>query len=244
MPLNNHAEGFRKKRSILTNAARHLGRRVLIKIDLRDFFPSIGFDRVFGMFLSLGYPRQVALLMTNLTTHNRVLPTGAPTSPAISNIISRKLDKRFVRLGEKNGFSYSRYADDLAFSSSGEHIIKMIPFLKEIIHDEGFTVNEDKLRILRNSGRQKLTGIIVNEKPNIDRREVRKIRAVLHNCKQGNASEQARHWARREKGLLFPELYSEDTFRKSLHARINFIRQVNQKTGDILLTEFQEIFHG
>ena len=245
VPLNNQAEGFRKKRSIVTNALHHLDKKILIKMDLRDFFTSIDFKRVFEMFCSLGYPRQVALLLTNLSTHNRILPTGAPTSPAISNIISRRLDKRFVRLGEKNNFNYSRYADDLAISSSEEKIVKMIPFFKKIIVDEGFEVNEDKLRILRNGRRQKVTGIVVNQKANIDRRDIRKIRAVLHNCKQDGIRGQATLWAEKEKQMRHPRLYTAKEFKKSMGARINFIKMVNPEVGDKLLTEFHTIFtHG
>ena len=242
VPLNNKAEGFRKKRSIITNASHHLGQNIVIKIDLCDFFPSIGFERVLGMFLSLGYPRQVALLLSNLSTFNRVLPTGAPTSPAISNIIARKLDKRFVNLGTQKSFEYSRYADDIAISSSDENIVRMVPFFKMIIESEGFVVNEEKLRILRNSRRQKVTGIVVNQKPNIDRREVRKIRAVLHNCKNGNIQEQSWIWAEKEKNLNHPKAYTVNAFKKSLGARIHFIKMVNQEVGKNLLSEYKNIF--
>lgn len=191
VPLNNHAEGFRKKRSIITNAVHHVNNRVLVKLDIQDFFPTISFQRVKGMYLQLGYPRQVATLLSGLATHQGKLPTGAPTSPAIANIISRKLDKRFVNLGRKTGFTYSRYADDMTISGNEEKIVKMIPFFKEIIKDEGFAVNERKIRIMRCGRRQRVTGVVVNQKPNIARQEIKKLRAVLHNCKRGNLNDQA-----------------------------------------------------
>ncbi len=241
VPLNKHAEGFRKNRSILTNATHHVNKRVIIKLDIKDFFPSIDFKRVFGMYLQLGYPRRVATILANLCTMQKTLPTGAPTSPAIANIISRRLDKRFVNLGLKSNFTYSRYADDMTFSSDDDKTTKMIPFFKEITIDEGFVVNEGKVRILRSGSRQSVTGIVVNQKPNIARQEVKKLRAVLHNCKRGNPYKQADIWAIKEKGLHPHSSYSITDFYKSLQAKIHFVKMVNEPAGVKLLSEFHSI---
>jgi RNA-directed DNA polymerase len=100
VPLNSHAEGYVKHKSILTNAHRHVGKDILIRMDISNFFPSITFSRVVGTFEALGYPHNVAELLGKLTSHQGRLPIGAPTSPAISNIVCRRMDKRFVRLGQ------------------------------------------------------------------------------------------------------------------------------------------------
>lgn len=241
VPLNKHAEGFRKNRSILTNAIHHVNKKVVVKLDIKDFFPSIDFNRILGMYLKMGYPHQVATLLSSLATNQRKLPTGAPTSPAIANIISRKLDKRFVHLGRKTNFAYSRYADDMTISGDDENIVKMIPFFKEIIRDEGFVVNERKIRILRNGRRQTVTGVVVNQKPNIARKEIKKLRAVLHNCKHGNLREQAMIWGRREKGISDTHSYSVSDLHRALQAKIHFIKMVNEPAGQKLLTEFNGI---
>ncbi len=241
VPLNKYAEGFRKKRSILTNAMHHVNKKVIVKLDIKDFFPAIDSNRVFGMYLQLGYPRRVAQLLTNLSTVQKRLPTGAPTSPAIANIISRRLDKRFVNLGVKTDFTYSRYADDITISCDTDNILKMIPFFKEIIRDEGFGVNEGKLRILRSGNRQSVTGVVVNEKPNVTRREIKKLRAVLHNSKHGNLYKQAGIWAMREKGLRSYSPYSVVDFYQSLLAKIHFVRMINEKAGNTLLSDFYRI---
>jgi RNA-directed DNA polymerase len=233
--LNSHAEGFRKKRSIATNARRHIGKEIVIKMDAKNFFPSITFERVLGMFTSLGYPRQVSLLLTRLTIHNGRLPIGAPTSPAISNIICRRLDKRFSKLGEKMGFNYSRYADDLTISSNNRNIIRIIPFFKEIMRDEGFEINESKMRILRSGGRQKVTGIVVNKKPNIDKREIRKLRAVIYNCRHKDLYKQLVKWAKKEKNAN--NAYTVSAFTSSLLGKISFVRMVNPKAGKKLLEQ-------
>jgi len=233
--LNSHAEGFRKKRSIATNAKRHIGKEIVIKMDVKDFFPSITFERVLGMFISLGYPRQVSLLLTRLATHNGRLPIGAPTSPAISNIICRRLDKRFSKLGEKMSFDYSRYADDITISSNNKGVNKMIPFFKEIMGDEGFEINESKMRILRSGGRQKVTGIVVNKKPNIDKREIRKLRAVIHNCRHKDLKQEVKKWAKKEKNAN--NAYTVNAFRSSLLGKMSFVRMVNPKAGKKLLEQ-------
>jgi len=241
VPLNMHAEGFRKNRSIFTNAVHHVNNRVLVKLDIQDFFPTISHKRVKGMYLQLGYPQQVATLLSTLATHQGTLPTGAPTSPAIANIISRKLDKRFVNLGRKIGFSYSRYADDMTVSGNDERIVKMIPFFKEIIEDEGFAVNEQKIRIMRNGRRQTVTGVVVNQKPNVAREEIKKLRAVLHNCKHGNLIEQSEIWAKKEKSMSFPHAYSVTDFNRSLQAKIHFLKMINRPAGEKLLAEYHSI---
>ncbi|MEK6527363.1 MAG: reverse transcriptase family protein, partial [Nitrospirota bacterium] len=134
------AEGFRKRRSILTNSKRHVGSNILIKIDLKDFFPTITYQRVFGLFKSLGYTDTVSACLTHLVTYNGRLPIGAPTSPALSNLICRRLDFRFSKCGEKMNFNYSRYADDIAISSERRDLNRYIPFFTSIIKDEGFDI--------------------------------------------------------------------------------------------------------
>lgn len=241
VPLNAHAEGFRKQRSIVTNAQRHADKKIVVKIDIKDFFPSTTANRVFGMFAALGYPENIASILTDLTTYQGRLATGAPTSPAISNILCRRLDKRLARLGDANGFAYSRYADDLTISSSHPKLHALIPFFRQIVDEEGYTVNEKKLRIMRSGGRQQVTGIVVNRKLNIARQEIRKLRAVVHNCGHKNLQAEIQKWARLEKNHPAPELYSVDDFKNSLSAKIHFVRMVNPPAGEKLLADFKAL---
>ncbi|MBA3016053.1 MAG: reverse transcriptase family protein [Proteobacteria bacterium] len=241
VPLNAHAEGFRRKRSIVTNAQRHPDKKIVIKIDIKDFFPSTTANRVFGMFAALGYPKNIAAILTDLTTYQGRLATGAPTSPAISNILCRRLDKRFARLGQANDFSYSRYADDLTISSNHPKVTTMIPFFRQIVSEEGYTVNEKKLRIMRSGSRQQVTGIVVNQKLNIPRHEIRKLRAVIHNCKQKSLKVEIHKWAKLEKNHPNPTLYTEDDFEKSLSAKIHFVKMVNPSAGTKLLVDFKSL---
>ncbi|OFZ39984.1 MAG: hypothetical protein A3D92_04585 [Bacteroidetes bacterium RIFCSPHIGHO2_02_FULL_44_7] len=188
------ARGFKRRSSIISNAHGHIGQEILVKMDIKDFFPSITYERVKGIFINLGYPEGVAEALTELTTYKGRLPMGASTSPYLSNIIAIRMDKRFTGLAKKMDFTYSRYADDLAFSSKDGNLKRHIPFFKEIIKDEGFEVNEQKVVIARKGGQQKVTGVVVNRKVNVEKREYKRLRAVIHNCKKGNLKTEMAKW--------------------------------------------------
>lgn len=159
------AHGFINKRSILTNAKVHAGQPYLLKIDIKDFFPSIGINWVIQMFRNLGYETKTAFYLAALCCLDGVLPQGSPASPAISNIVSIHMDRRLYRLAKKFGLNYSRYADDIAFS--GKEIDgAFIRYACHIIEDCGFTVNEQKIRLYKDCGNKILTGIsLANGKP-------------------------------------------------------------------------------
>jgi len=178
--LHRCATGFRRGMSIVDNAVRHARRNVVVRIDLKDFFPTITHEQVRRAFEHLGYPYRVANVLANLCTLNGVLPQGAPTSPALANLVCRHLDERLYRLSLTWKCRYSRYADDLVFSSNNKELPSLIPFIKEVVGDAGFVVNEDKVRVMRRGTQQKVTGLVVNEKPNLSRTKRRLLRAMTH----------------------------------------------------------------
>ena len=203
------AHGFRAARSILTNAAPHQKKAVVINFDLKDFFPSIGYRRVKGLFRSFGYAEAQAAVFALLATEadrsemridgetwhvaqgERALPQGAPTSPAITNLLCRKLDRRLTGLARKFGFAYTRYADDLTFSAeveNGEALRKLMWSVNQVVTDEGFALNEEKTRVMRKNARQEVTGITVNDGLTVSRQERRKFRAHLHQTKAGRST--------------------------------------------------------
>jgi retron-type reverse transcriptase len=209
VPCHDAAHGFLPGRSIVTNAAPHCAKAVVINLDLKDFFPSIHFPRIKGVFQGLGYGESVAGMLALLCSENacdelevdgerffvggkgrdRVLPQGAPTSPMLTNILCRKLDRRLQGLADKLGFAYTRYADDLTFSSPPEGADKVGRLLRQVhhvLHDEGFMPHPDKQRVMRRGARQEVTGVVVNAKPSVSREERRRLRAALHRAgKQG-----------------------------------------------------------
>jgi RNA-directed DNA polymerase len=188
-------QGFVHGRSVVTNAAPHVGKRFVLNVDLVDFFPSINFGRVRGVLMAkpFGRPGEVATLLATLCCVNNGLPIGAPTSPVLANMVCMRLDVELQRLARRHHVWYTRYADDLSFStnrrpfpdalgmadSSGSK--KVGDELRSVIEGNGFRVNEAKVRLHGPFDRHSVTGLVVNQRLNVDRRYIRNIRAMLHN---------------------------------------------------------------
>ena len=190
---SNISHAFEKNKSIITNAQIHRNKRIVINLDLKDFFPSIHFGRVLGFFTknkdyNLSY--EVAVILAQLCCLNGCLPQGAPTSPILSNLICRILDIRLLKLAKKYKVDYTRYADDLTFSTNNKAFLEMqYEFLEEITKEvtrAGFSINNKKTRIQFRNSKQEVTGLIVNKKINIDRCYYRETRAMAHSLYVNN----------------------------------------------------------
>ncbi|WP_433053490.1 reverse transcriptase family protein [Dactylosporangium sp. CS-033363] len=192
VPVHENAHGFVPGRSVHTFAAPHAGRAVVVRIDLAAFFPSISVQRVYGLFRAMGYPEPVAHTLTALCTTSTPfavarspvlraphLPQGAPTSPALANLCTFRLDRRLHGLARSFGARYTRYADDLAFSGSFAPA-GLLDAARRVIADEGFRVNAAKTRVRGRGDRQHLAGLVVNESPAAARAEYDRLRAILH----------------------------------------------------------------
>jgi RNA-directed DNA polymerase len=211
VPTAPAAHGFIAGHSTLTNAQPHVGKKVILKLDLKDFFPSITFARVRGLFISLGYSFPVASALALCCTEYdrepyeyegkqyyvsigpRHLVQGAPTSPGLANLVAWRLDRRLDGLARKRGFVYTRYADDLTFSGNDDtQVAGLRTLTQRIIDDERFQSNPKKTRIARQSARQIVTGLVVNNAPAVPRRERRRLRAILHNAEKTGLDAQNR----------------------------------------------------
>jgi RNA-directed DNA polymerase len=180
-PVHNSCHGFVKKRSIISNVKVHLGCKCLLKIDIKDYFPSITINRVISIFRKYGYANNVSFYLASICCLNGVVPQGAPTSPYLSNIVSFIMDVRLFKLTKKYNLSYTRYADDITFS--GEYIpIKFIDIVKTIINENGFEINQDKIRLIRDESRKKIvTGIYIdNNKMKVPRSYKRELKKELY----------------------------------------------------------------
>ena len=200
---SSYCYAFRPKTSILDNAEQHVKKKVIVKLDVRDFFPSITFNRVRGYFEYLGYNPGVATVLALLTTDAprvritikgrsqivavgaRSLPQGACTSPALANLIASRLDARLAGFIETldGQWSYTRYADDLTFSTTDEEppIGQLIATVGRIAKDENFDIKAEKTRIMRSPRRQSVTGLIVGDEVRIPKATIKKMRALFHN---------------------------------------------------------------
>ena len=251
------AHGFRRGHSIVTNAAEHCGRAVVSRFDLTDFFPSVNAGRVYQLFRILGYPEAVVRLLGGLCTtrlprsawdsrpnpardgsdypawarlNARHLPQGAPTSPALANLAAFHLDRRLAGLASSCGATYTRYADDLTFSG-GEELRRSAKRLARcvtlIAAEEGFAVNRGKTRVLGRAGRQTVTGVVVNVRPNIPRAEFDTLKAILTNC--------ARHGPASQNRANVPD------FRAHLSGCVAHVAEVNPARGRKLWAIFDRI---
>jgi len=257
IPPHRAVHGFVPGRSIVTFAAPHADKRVVLRLDLENFFPASPAARVRATFRTLGYPEPVADRLggicsnavprsiwaerplefnANLWLEARNLygrphlPQGAPTSPALANVTAFRLDCRLSGLARSTGAAYTRYADDLAFSG-GEEFSRVVERFSAhaaaIALEEGFEVNHHKTRIMRQEARQSLAGIVVNKQINLRRRDFEILEATLTNCVRSGPESQNR----RE----LPD------FRAHLEGRIGFAEMVNREKARRLRSLFDAI---
>lgn len=176
------AKGFERGSSILDNARPHIGSNYILTIDLENFFPSIAASKIYGVFSSIGYNKQLSVLLTNLCTYKGGLPQGAPTSPKLANLVCAKLDARIQGYAGPKGIIYTRYADDMTFSANTAlKITKTKQFIGTIISNEDFKINSQKTVISGTKKQKKVTGLILTENSlGIGRMKYREVRVKLH----------------------------------------------------------------
>jgi RNA-directed DNA polymerase len=248
LPVHAAAHGFVKERSIRTNAEQHPQPLILLNLDLQDFFPSISFKRVKGTFASFGYSPCIATILALLCTEAprrevvfqgtryhvatgpRGLPQGACTSPALSNLISRKLDRRLHGLAVKLGWNYTRYADDISFSTNSETASRLKYLwtrVKHFITEEGFVINPKKTRVQRRHTQQSVTGVVVNQRPGAPRELVRRLRAILHQAQRTGLAAQNRH--------------GHPDFNAHLQGQISYVKMLNPQQAQKLEVAWQAL---
>jgi retron-type reverse transcriptase len=246
VPVASTTHGFVAGRSTLSNASEHSGKGVVLKLDLKDFFPSVTFPRVRGLFTALGYSYTVASVLALLCTEYdrqpfersgeqyfisvgpRHLVQGAPTSPGLANLVAWRLDRRLTGLAAARGFVYTRYADDLTFSGEdAEGAVRLGAAAARIIADERFAVNTGKTRLLRRGGRQTVTGLVVNERPATPRELRRRLRAILHNARRDGLDAQNRE--------------ERNDYAAYLGGLIAYVGSANPGHGEALRREFRRL---
>jgi RNA-directed DNA polymerase len=226
--------------NIVDNAKIHINKKQVLNIDLKDFFPSIQSYRVKELFVSeyFKFNDEVATTLALLVTYEGKLPTGAPTSPVISNFICLQLDEMLLSYCNDKDIQYSRYADDLTFSSDREITKSQLEELSTIIISNHFTINPKKTRLNLNHRKQTVTGLVVNEKVNVDRKTLKMVRAMLYDALQNGVSKAAKkHFQLKNEMSKMSETY----FLNRLGGYINFIGQVRGKE-DALVLKFKEDF--
>lgn len=255
VPVHDCAHGFVAGRSCLSGAQVHAGEALVLTADLRDFFLNTRVNRVHGLFRSLGYPLAVARLLTALCSsavpayvfaalrggeryswqlrnayQSAHLPQGAPTSPALANLVAYRLDVRLAGLARSFCGNYTRYADDLAFSGDTAFATRkgsLFAAIQTVVSDEGYSINPSKTHVMAGTGRQQVTGLIVNQHLNIARTDYDRLKAILFNCVKYGPESQNR----------------DDTkdFRAHLDGRITWVENVNWSRGQKLRELYSRI---
>lgn len=251
LSVHDAAHGFVPGRSTLSHASAHVHALCQVQVDIRDFFPSITFPRVRGVFVRMGYSPAVATVLALLTTDaprhhvafegerlavatgERSLPQGACTSPALANRVARGIDRRFTALASKLGWRYGRYADDLTFSTRDAAVADRVGYLlariRHVLADEGFALQPSKTRVLRPHTRQVVTGIVTNAGTGVPRELRRRLRAILHRA--------------RTEGLDAQNREGHPNFRSWLQGMIAYVCMVDPEQGASLRAEFESLTH-
>ena len=172
--------GFVPGRNIVQNAEFHFGARHILNIDIKDFFPSITIDQVKNIFLKFGYSEDVSNMLSQICCLENRVPQGAPTSPALGNFVLRDMDKNLTHISKSMGLKYSRYADDLTFSSTEWIDDSFLKKVVNIINAEGFEVNKKKTRFAGPQDRLEVTGVVINSKIQPPRKWRKRVRAILN----------------------------------------------------------------
>ena len=225
MPVSRYAKAYRFGSSTLRNAKHHVGKQVVLKLDILHFFDSIRYstvkDKVFPEEI---YAEPLRILLTMLCYHKDSLPQGAPSSPAITNIILYKFDEQLGQWCREHGIAYTRYCDDMTFSGDFDPA-EVVRFARLELREMGFLLNEQKTRIQRPGQQQTVTGIVVNEKLSIPADYRRKLRQELYYCRKFGIQEHLQ-----KIGLEIPE----DTYRMQLLGKVNYVLQIHPDDRDML----------
>ena len=225
MPVSRYAKAYRFGSSTLRNAKHHVGKQVVLKLDILHFFDSIRYSTVKDkLFPEEIYAEPLRILLTMLCYHKDALPQGAPSSPAITNIILYEFDEQLGQWCREHGIAYTRYCDDMTFSGDFEPS-EAIRYVRLELKKMGFLLNEQKTRIQRPGQQQTVTGIVVNEKLSIPADYRRKLRQELYYCRKFGILEHMQ-----KIGLEIPE----NTYLMQLLGKVNYVHQVHHNDKDML----------
>lgn len=228
--------GFVKQRGIITNARQHIKKKVVVNLDLENFFETINFARIYGLFCAHPFymGSGAASILADLCTfsQDKVLPQGASTSPILSNFIASSLDKKLTAFAKDHRMIYTRYVDDITFSSNSSHVKKIfyskmmgtydIPSsLRAIVKNCNFRINEEKFRVQTHLEKQMVTGLVVNKKVNLARKYIRITRAMINNWEQDKKSAAQKFFK-----IDNVDETQIETFRRHIYGRLGFINMV------------------
>ncbi|MDD5197383.1 MAG: reverse transcriptase family protein [Candidatus Gracilibacteria bacterium] len=238
--LTNNVTGFIPGKSIKNNAEFHIAKKFILKVDIKDFFPSITQDRVYGLLRKeYDLDHATSMYISSLCCYNNQLPQGAPTSPTLSNLIARFLDYKLIGLlksyNEGNtglDLSYSRYADDLTFSFNKKIKVSiLINYIISILLEEGFFPNYKKIHLISAGKQQKITGVVVNNKIGVGRKHFKKFKSIFYNISKSGFGSELSKWNK----VNEVNISSIEKFKQILGGHLSFIKSLSPEYNEKLL---------
>lgn len=222
---------FMPHRDIIDNAKPHVGKKCVVCMDLKDFFSSVRWIQVYGVFSDLGYGKDVAGMLAHLCTLKGVLPQGAPTSPMLSNLVMKRIDRKIYAFCHSKGIAYTRYADDLTFSAERRlEYGQLMGYVSMMMRGEQFTINEEKTKVYHRNQSQNVTGIVVNEKLQVGKKYRRKIRQEMYYLQRYGLMEHYPH-------TNYP--FSPKSYLNHLLGKVNHVLHVNKEDKE--MRKYQKI---
>jgi retron-type reverse transcriptase len=222
-----HATAYLAGKRLSDNVTPHSGNRYFLSVDLEDFFPSIQSWKIQRLFELVGYAPHTAALLSNLCTYFRSLPQGGVTSPALSNLVALKMDRRVSGLVSRRNIVFTRYADDMTFSSNNRvALIKALPSIRHILRREGFNINEAKTRFLGPRSQCRITGLIKDSSEprfGIGREKKIRMRAIMHNLISGRKTD------------------SKYPSENAIEGWLNFLKGVDEKSHSQMLQYWNQL---
>ena len=218
---SSYATAYIKEKNILNNVLVHKNKKFILKLDITNFFDNISYVDIFNIYKEYGFSNRLCGLLAHLTTLDSKLPQGAPTSPFLSNLVLRDFDYKIGKWCEERNINYTRYSDDMTFSMN-EYNKEIIPFIRKNLYKYGLEINNKKINIINNSHKQKITGIVVNEKIQVDKEYRKRIRQEVYYIKKYGLSSH----------LKKCNIINKNKYLNSLYGRINYILMVDSNNKE------------
>jgi RNA-directed DNA polymerase len=228
--------GARKKHSVQTNAKVHIGKKYLLGFDIENFFPSIRPYNVFQMFKTLKCSSEVSNCLTRICTADNHVPQGYNTSPAVANLVLMTATKRLQGLSKKQGIKLGTFVDDIAISGNKD-IRKYEKTIEKIINKCGYKLKSDKTAFMKTTQQQKVTGVIVNKKTNIDKKSFQQLKKAIHICNRYGHSALLGKISNKKGDIIS----SSERLKSYLSGRLNYVRQLNPEKAEKLMTKWKGI---
>ena len=222
--ISKYAKAYSKGTSLLDNALPHVGKDIILKLDIKSFFDSITFSNIYKSCFGLEYfPKQIGMLLTSLVTYNDFLPQGAPTSSYISNLVMKDYDEEIGKWCNEKNIEYTRYSDDMTFSGDFDPS-EVIKIVRKYLYKLGLKINNKKIHVIKNCYCQNVTGVVVNEKLQVSSKYRKKIRQEIYYIKKYGIDSHLKRINMKDK----------NKYLKSLYGKILFVLQINNNDKEFI----------